>query len=119
MSPKRSTPTEYIVLTADVEPFTKTHVSIFIFNKPFWMESETNNISNRSAVPFTNDWMLDAKECLKTAGSVSQRMSRLEKALMNRIEEMDMNKNVSDRKTQQVVDLMNQLVAESTKSINR
>ena len=78
----------------------------------------------RSKRPF-QDWISDAKDALYAAGNVFQRFTRLEKALINRIEEMDTNKDISDRKTQQLVDLLNQLIAVgkpimdmSTKSIS-
>ena len=79
----------------------------------------------RSKRPF-QDWMSDAKDALYAAGNVYQRYTRLENALMKRIEKMDGNRDVSDRKTQQIVDLSTQLIEVgrsimeiSTKSINR
>ncbi len=63
----------------------------------------------RSRRPF-QDWMADAKAALLAAGNVVQRLKRLEVALTNRIEEMEMNERISDRKTEQMVALMNQIV---------
>ena len=55
------------------------------------------------------DWMCDAKVAIATAGNHTQRLTRLEKALMSKIEAMDANKTVSDRKTQQIVVLLDEI----------